>query len=144
MFSSEKEICFSDEGPSLKTLEFLEINHGSYQPLNLLPYLMQSAQYPIFNSKSLIYAWRTIRFSCSSTSLVILDTFTLKIQDWNDKHSANTYHMLSRFRNHIPYLPCSSTRCLNNKLMAETTCISYRRCKLNAFSIYFSSKSKNE
>ena len=31
-----EHVSFSDEGPLLETLEFFEINHGSYQPFNFL------------------------------------------------------------------------------------------------------------
>ena len=43
-----EHVSFSDEGPLLETLEFFEISHGSYQPLNFLPYLTLSTQYSIF------------------------------------------------------------------------------------------------
>ena len=43
-------VSFSDEGPLLKTLEFYEISHGSYQPFNFLPYLSLSTQYAILIS----------------------------------------------------------------------------------------------
>ena len=35
-----ERVSFSDEGSLLETLEFFEINHGSYKPLNFLPHLM--------------------------------------------------------------------------------------------------------
>ena len=47
-FVIERNVSFSDEGPLLETLEFFVIGHSSYQPLNLLPYLTLSTQYPIF------------------------------------------------------------------------------------------------
>ena len=34
-----ENVSFSDDGPLLETLEFFEISHGSYQPLNFLLYL---------------------------------------------------------------------------------------------------------
>ena len=34
--SEEEHVCFPDERPLLKTLEFFEISHSSYQPLNFL------------------------------------------------------------------------------------------------------------
>ena len=34
-----ENVSFSDEGPLLETFEFVEISHGSYQPLNILPYI---------------------------------------------------------------------------------------------------------
>ena len=38
VWSDEQEhVSLSDEGPLLETLEFFEISHGSYEPLNLLP-----------------------------------------------------------------------------------------------------------
>ena len=32
-----EHVSFSDEGPWLKMVEFFEISHGTYQPLNFLP-----------------------------------------------------------------------------------------------------------
>ena len=58
----ERNVSFSDEGPLLETLEFFEINHGSYQPLNFLPYLTLSLQYCILISiHSSIYRLRNFR-----------------------------------------------------------------------------------
>ena len=34
-----EHVSFSDEGPLLETLECFEINYGSYQPFNFLPYV---------------------------------------------------------------------------------------------------------
>ena len=50
----------SSKGPSSdnETLEFFEISVGSSQPLNVLPYLTLSTQYPIFISwTKLIKNW---------------------------------------------------------------------------------------
>ena len=50
-FRKGKSCSFSDEGPLLVTLEFFEISHSSYQPLNFfLSYLTLSTQYSIFKS----------------------------------------------------------------------------------------------
>ena len=37
-FVGERNVSFSYEGPLLGTLEFIEISHGSYQPLNFVPF----------------------------------------------------------------------------------------------------------
>ena len=45
-----EHVSFSDEGPLLETLEFFEISHCSYQPLNFLSHLTLSTQYSTFIS----------------------------------------------------------------------------------------------
>ena len=37
--SEEEHVSFSDEEPFLEKVEFFEISQGSYQPLNIVPYL---------------------------------------------------------------------------------------------------------
>ena len=58
------DLSFSDQGPLLETLEFLEIIHGSYQPLNFLPHLTLSTQYSIF-------ILLTKRYYCANSERVL-------------------------------------------------------------------------
>ena len=46
-----EHVSFSAEGLLIETLKFFEISHGSYKPLNFLPYLILSTQYSIFISE---------------------------------------------------------------------------------------------
>ena len=45
-----EQVSSSDEVSLLETLDFFDIIHGSYQPLNFLPFVTLSMRYSIFVS----------------------------------------------------------------------------------------------
>ena len=69
-----EHVTFSDKGPLLKMFKFFEINYGSYQPFNFLPYLSLSMQYSILISLMSIFC-SMLSISRDITCLVVLDFF---------------------------------------------------------------------
>ena len=74
------DLSFSDQEPFLQTLKFLEINHGSYQPLNFLPHLTLSTQYSIF-------ILLTKRYYCANSERVV---------EFRSSFFINMAHMIHR------------------------------------------------
>ena len=53
-----EHVSLPNEEHLLETLEFFDIIHGSYQPLNFLPYLPLSTQYSILISLVTLFPQR--------------------------------------------------------------------------------------